>query len=410
MRGAFLELAQSRPLASDFEAGALAALTQRIGADAAFFAVKDNEPSPAVLGIDRETIARAVQAGSHYELELLPIKRAALARRGAAVDTDVLGEAEVGRRRYFREVVSRVNGRHTLLAYLTWRGQVRGTVMLGRSRTPFSAGEVSAVETLLPELAAARATYGFPFAERALAEPSRPNLLGRWLPQPRVLARVASSEGELSVRDCGDFREMVLQEGGRELIWTRAGLAHPSRSGWPYVELFHVAAAVAAQRRRALFIGLGGGVAVRQFARNYPGIAIDVAERDPRVLELAERWYDLSAIPGVTVHVADGDVLVRNWRGTPWDIVIVDAYGADFVETFGGRPFFAAARRSLSPGGALALNLIGTLDGRGEIPAIVSAGRAELGEPRVVPVHDAAPEFQPSAPRNVVVIWTNARR
>lgn len=411
MRGTFLDLAHSELHAFDFEARAVGALAQQIGADAAFFAVKSDEPRPAVLGVDAETIGRAVRGGSDYELELLPVMRAALARRGAAVDTDVLGEAEVRRRRYFREVVSCVNGRHTLLAYLTWRGQVRGTVMLGRSRTPFSAGEISAIEALLPELCAARATYGWPFMERPLPATGGGGGGGgwreRWRSQPRVLARVATPDGSLSVRDRGAFREMVLHDGARELIWTRAELAHPSRSGWPYVELFHVAAAVAAERRRALFIGLGGGVAVRQFARSYPGMAIDVAERDPQVLELARRWYDLSAIPGVTLHVTDGAELVRDWRGAPWDVVIVDAYGAGFAAAFGSRPFFAAARRSLSPRGALALNLIGTLDGRGDIPGIVSAGSAELGEPRVIPVHDATPEFRPSAPRNVVVIWTH---
>lgn len=410
MRGTFLELAQSDEVACRFEAHALDALTERIGADAAFFAVKGAEPTPTVLGIDAESIARALRAGSRYELELLPIKRAALAARGAAVDTDVLGEAEVRRRRYFREIVSRLNGRHTLMAYLSWRGQVRGAIMLGRTHTPFSAVSIAEVEAVLPELGAARASYGWPFPERALPQSGESRWHERWIPRREVLDRVVTPEGELCVRDRNGFREMVLDDGARELTWTRAALARPSRSGWPYIELFHVAAAAAEERRRALFIGLGGGVAPRQFARNYPGIVIDVVERDPRVLSLAERWYDLAAIPGLTTHLADGAELVRSWRGPPWDVMIVDAYGAGFVEDFGRRSFFAAARRCLTPGGALALNLIGTLDGSGEIPDIVSAARPELGEPRLVPVHDGTAQFCPSALRNVVVIWTKQRR
>jgi len=408
MRGTFLELAESQYLARDFEARAVEALAHHIGAETAFFAVKGSESTPAVVGIDSESIARAVRAGSRYELELLPVKRAALAGRGAAVDTDVLGEAAVQRQSYFREIVSRANGRHTLMAYLSWRGHVRGTVMLGRSRSSFSAGDVAQLEAVLPELCAARAGYGWQLPEPALPPPPHSGLLERLWPRRGVLAHIATPYGELCVRDRQGFREMVASPGARELVWTRADVNRPSRSGWPYIELFHVAAAIAEQRRRALFIGLGGGVAVRQFARQYPGIAIDVVEHDSHVLDLAREWYDVSAIPGVTFHVADGAEFVRR-SAQQWDVIIVDVFGEGFAPIFARPAFFSAAQRVLASGGTLAMNLIGTIDGEGELPLVLAADRGALGAARVLPVLEAEPPCDPRALRNLVAVWSKRR-
>jgi hypothetical protein len=80
----------------------------------------------------------------------------------------------------------------------------------------------------------------------------------------QLLARVDSASGTLFVRDHQGFREMVARDGNSELVWTRVALKDSTVSGWPYVELFHLAPALARQCTRALFIGCGGGVGVRQ--------------------------------------------------------------------------------------------------------------------------------------------------
>jgi spermine/spermidine synthase len=405
MRGAFLELAQSEHVTHRFEAWSLELLSREIGADAAFFSVKGEEAAANVIGIDAVSMARAVRRGNEYELELMPVMRAALAARGVAVDTDVLGESAVRRTKYFREVAARVKGRHSLLAYLSWRGQTRAAIMLGRSGVGFSPSELARVEAILPELAAARASYGWPFAEAALRPPAQTGLIARFASKQRLLAAVATPRGRLGVRDRNGFREMVALEGERELVWTRAKLSQPSESGFPYVELFHVAAALAPQRRRALFIGAGGAVAVRQFARTYPGIAIDLVEIEPRVIELAREWFGLASIPGVTLHVADGVEFVQRASSARWDVIIVDAYADGFVEAFGSRPFFAAARRCLTARGTIALNLIDRLDETGGISAILAASASELAAPRILPVIDPEQAYDASALRNVVIIW-----
>jgi hypothetical protein len=220
MRGAFLELAESEPAAEGFEAEALGLLVREIGCEAAFFAVGGSAVRPAVIGIDAAAIAHAVRPGNEYESELLPVKRAALAARGVAVDTDVLGEAGVRCTKYFRDLAARVHGRHSLMAYLSWRGVPRAAVMLGRCGSGFTRSELERIECVLPEIAAARATYGWPWVEAPLPEASPRSWLGRIAGTERRLAQVSTVDGWLSVRDRGGFREMVTTNAGRELVWT----------------------------------------------------------------------------------------------------------------------------------------------------------------------------------------------
>jgi len=228
--------------------------------------------------------------------------------------------------------------------------------------------------------------------------------------EPAELASSALGDTIVSVRDRGGFREMVASAHGAELVWTRAALRDPSESGWPYVDLFHLAAVQARARQRALFIGCGGAVALRQFASVYPGLQMDLVERERSVIELARSWYALDAIPGLNVHVADGAEFVEGAAPASWDIVVIDAFDAsEAASTLTRRPFLSALYRSLCPGGALGMNVIGTLDGPGPVRSLVDALRSSFDSVRMVPVLELDEAFSGSALRNVVVVATRKR-
>jgi spermidine synthase len=394
--------------AVDFERAVLADCELQVGCDVGFFSVTGRETAPTVLGLDRPTVEQAVAGAAVYAQELMPVKRAALARRGVAVDTDVLGVETTRKSRYYREVAARVGGKHSLFAYLSWHGQPFGMLMLGRVGRAFSTREVERVEALLPALGVARAAYGWTAPCAPLLEaPASPlaTLARRFgLRSERVLRSVDTPSGRISVRDRAGFREMVAARGEHELVWSRAALDDAARSGWPYLELFHVAAACARRRERALFVGLGGAVSVRQFARAYPGIRCDVVEKESGVVELAREFFALDAIPGVTVHVADGADFVANAAPESWDMIIVDAYDAvELGAQFSTRRFFAALRSALRPGGAIALNVIGALSG-GAVEAVAQAASREFAELRLVPVMEPGERFAAEALRNVVIV------
>ncbi|HTV25515.1 MAG TPA: hypothetical protein VMG12_42760, partial [Polyangiaceae bacterium] len=75
MDGELVGLAQESASAVGFEAAVLERLQGRVGFDVAFFSVKGAEAWPTVVGLDADTIERAVRGGARYERELLPVKR-----------------------------------------------------------------------------------------------------------------------------------------------------------------------------------------------------------------------------------------------------------------------------------------------------------------------------------------------
>jgi hypothetical protein len=295
------------------------------------------------------------------------------------------------------------------MAYVPLRGRVVAAIMLGRcgSGSAFSDIDIERVAALLPALGVARGSFGLPAVCEPLPVPAPTGLLARLgsVLRSEVIAVERVGAATLLVRDRGGFREMVACENGTELVWTRANLRDPSASGWPYVELFHIAALQAGALRRALFVGCGGAVALRQFAKLHPGLAIDLVEREARVIELARTWYGLDDIPGLAVHVADGASFVQHAARAGWDVAVVDAFDASGASDALLRPaFFAALHRSLRPGGALAMNVIGTLDGHGPVRDVSACLVRSFCRVRVVPVMLADEDYAPSALRNVVLI------
>jgi len=402
----FVELAQACRSARGFETSVLAALAREIGADVAFFAVRGLEGQPTARGLEPRVIAQAVGRGRVYERELLPVKEAALRARGVAVDTAVLGERRVRESAYFREVAAAVGGRHSLLAYLSWRSRPFAMVMLGRTGAGFTEADVRRVERVVPSLSVARAAFGVPALDEAVPLPVARGWLERiGFALARVRVSEPSGQGLLSIRDRDGFREMVASDGGQEMVWTRAALDDGARSGWPYVDLFHVALGLARGRSNALFVGCGGGVAVRQFARCYPGMRLELVERDPRVVELARTWFDLGCVPELTVHIADGAEFVAQARPGSWDVAVIDAFDARrLVQDLTEPSFFHALERGLRPGGALAFNAIGSLTGNDAVARVARAIGAVFEDVRLVPVVSMNETYAPETLRNVVIV------
>lgn len=399
-----LEIANDAPDERTFERETLDALARTIGYDAAFFATK-GAPS-TTRAIDSARLDAAL-ARVDYADELAPVRAAALARRGVAIDTEVLGERRVRASRYHRDFAAKMGGRSSLLGFLSVRGRPIGGLMLGRCSGSFSDRERAEVEELLPALAFARASFRTPWPGAPLPMPRVG--LGRAL-LDRVRREVVHERDHtrapaLTVRDRAGYREMVADDARGELVWSRAALDEPERSGWFYVDLLHLAAVRASWQRRFLLVGVGGGVVARQLARLYPGADMCAVESDPRVVGLARRWFGLGAIPGLSVTVEDGAAFLRSAPREAWDAIVVDAYdGSELAGSLATRAFFADVRRALRPGGGVAFNVIGALAGRGDVARVERAAQLAGLHPRLVPVLDPGEAYAASAIRNVVLI------
>jgi DNA-binding CsgD family transcriptional regulator len=104
---------------------------------------------------------RITMRGDVYSKELMPVKYAALARHGVAVDSEVFAGAEREQLRYYQELVVPQRGRHSLMAYGTFCGAVVSGTMLGRTGSrSFSARDIASIEAVLPVIGLATAAHG----------------------------------------------------------------------------------------------------------------------------------------------------------------------------------------------------------------------------------------------------------
>ena len=111
-------LANASPTRADFEQAVLSLLERSIGFDIAFVSVPDGgrpevtltglEPERSAAGLgDPVFISTLARRGAVYSQELMPVARFAFARRGVAVDTEVLPSATVQRSAYHASFAAR---------------------------------------------------------------------------------------------------------------------------------------------------------------------------------------------------------------------------------------------------------------------------------------------------------------
>lgn len=177
----------------------------------------------------------------------------------------------------------------------------------------------------------------------------------------RILFQHDSFYHHIVVSESADTRSLRFDN------WTQSAisLADPMQSRAAYTDYFHLGAALAGEPHDVLFIGLGGGTIVRQFLRDYPKARVDVAEIDADVPAVAQRFfYFPPADPRVRVFIEDGRrYLERSDR--MYDLIVIDAFNRDIVPFhLVTKEFFALCNAKLNRGGYVAMNVIGSSDGR----------------------------------------------
>jgi spermidine synthase len=116
--------------------------------------------------------------------------------------------------------------------------------------------------------------------------------------------------------------------------------------------------------RTMLVIGNAGATIARAYGRYYPGVAIDGVELDPKVNEVARRFFGADDNPRLRLIAADGRPFLEG-TSKRYDLIVVDAYRQPYVPFYlATSEFFRLAREHLRPGGALALNVAATPNDR----------------------------------------------
>ncbi len=168
-----------------------------------------------------------------------------------------------------------------------------------------------------------------------------------------------SAYHRLRVTDANGVRSLIFEHNHQSSMH----LDNPFESDIEYVGYLHLTLAVKPNATRTLVLGLGGGSVVKRMWRDYPAMRLDVVELDPEVVDVAHELFALPRDARISIIVDDGRAFVRRAAG-PYDIIIVDAFDDDVIP----RPlmteeFLRECRDLLGPGGVIAYNVIGSVQG-----------------------------------------------
>lgn len=120
---------------------------------------------------------------------------------------------------------------------------------------------------------------------------------------------------------------------------------------------------------RVLMIGGAGFAYPKQLLTEHPGVALDVVEIDPAMVQIARERFFLDRLEeqlaaeerasDLRIFVEDGETFLRRAVGNRYDVIINDAFvGRDAVPFFASDEGIACARACLAPGGLLMANCV----------------------------------------------------
>jgi len=111
---------------------------------------------------------------------------------------------------------------------------------------------------------------------------------------------------------------------------------------------------------RMLVLGNAGGTIGRAYGRFYPRVQVDGVEIDPKLNQVARRFFGAGDNPRMRLIAADGRPWLERTKRR-YDVIVVDAYRQPYVPFYlATSEFFRLARDHLRPGGAIALNVAAT--------------------------------------------------
>lgn len=182
-----------------------------------------------------------------------------------------------------------------------------------------------------------------------------PGAIGAWsLSRPEPLPAHTRFVGdspyaEIRVVDHRDLRYLLIDGGMHTIIRPSTAETHH-----PYVHVADLSRELFERPGRVLLVGLGGGAAAREFARE--GWQVDAVEIDPMVVMTARTWFGL--LPGAAaIHELDGRRFLAK-ASDRYDIIFFDAFGSSSIPFhLVTREAFALARSRLARGGVVVLNV-----------------------------------------------------
>lgn len=116
--------------------------------------------------------------------------------------------------------------------------------------------------------------------------------------------------------------------------------------------------------KKTLMIGGAGYSFPKYFLNEYPEALIDVVEIDPKITELAKKYFNLKDNPRLSVFHQDARVYLNNTE-QKYDIIYGDAFSSRYSLPYQLTTVEAVKKQydALNEGGVIILNIISAIDG-----------------------------------------------
>jgi len=172
-----------------------------------------------------------------------------------------------------------------------------------------------------------------------------------------IIYEGSGMHGSIIVEDDGaGMRTLMFERNGARQSVVKIG--DPDHLELSYARTVLAGLALSGKSRRMLVLGLGGGSLPMFLRKNYPEAMIDVAEIDPAVVMVAKKFFDVREDERLRIHVGDARRFVEASAPGRYDLILVDAFGANSAPAhLTTREFALALRRAIAPEGVVIGNL-----------------------------------------------------
>jgi spermidine synthase len=131
-----------------------------------------------------------------------------------------------------------------------------------------------------------------------------------------------------------------------------------------YTKYYHLAKHFNPNFKKTLMLGGAGYSYPKDFLLKYPGATIDVVEIDPKVTDLAKKYFKLEESPMLTIYHEDGRVYLNRTR-EKYDVIFGDAFSSHYSLPYQLTTKEAVQKKYniLNDDGIVILNIISSIEG-----------------------------------------------
>jgi len=165
---------------------------------------------------------------------------------------------------------------------------------------------------------------------------------------------------------------VVDEDGNRTLYFddtmeSRMEVKNPFVGAFEYTDYFQMIWLWKPDIKSILMMGLGGASTQKAVAHYHAEVAMETAEIDPMVAEVAQKYFSYKLGDKQKLDVIDGRQFLVHTKNK-YDAILMDAYtqgryGASIPYELVTKEFFQLAKDHLAPDGVLAYNIIQVLKG-----------------------------------------------